>query len=173
MNEDCCNLAKTFVHTCLNNCATCGEFGICLELSDFCKDEDVFKKFFNACTDFCRHVDDGSFTAPNFGEQTVFSQLIEHSIGICTDLVNLVASNDDRHVCLSCVVDCFDGLRHNAVICCDHEDCDVGCLCASSTHCCKCFVARGVKERDRISIERNGVCTDMLSDSACFSAGDV
>ena len=57
--------------------------------------------------------------------------------------------------------------------CCDHEDCDIGCLCASSTHCCKCFVARGVKERDGISVERNGVCTDMLGDSACFSAGDV
>ena len=95
--------------------------------------------------------EDGAFLAgarPLFGNQAAIGELLLDAIGVGFGLVDLVDGHDDRHVGGLGVVDGFEGLRHDAVVGCDHDDDDVGDLGAAGTHAGEGFVARGVEEDD-------------------------
>lgn len=173
MNEDSRDFAEAFVEFCLDNSTSCASVGICAQFFDFCANEDLFEQILNAHTCLCGHSDNGSIAAPFFGSYAVFCKLREHSVGICAGSVHLVHSNDDRHVCLFCVADSFESLRHNAVVGSNNEDCNIRNLCAASTHRRKRFVSRRIEERDGIAFERHGVCADMLRNAARFAARNV
>ena len=75
------------------------------------------------------------------------------------------------------MVQCLNGLRHDAVICCDHKDRDVGNLRTTSTHGGERLVTGGVNEGDEtvdaFVVGVNLVCTDVLGDSTSFARNDV
>ncbi len=65
------------------------------------------------------------------------------------------------------MVNGFLGLRHDAVIGSDNQDCQIGDVGSPRAHLGKCFVAWGVEKRDLSSIGKsNHAGTDMLSDPA-------
>ena len=93
--------------------------------------------------------------------------------GVCTLLIDLVDSNDDRHVCCLGVVDRLDGLRHNAVIGCYDQNGDIGYLRTACTHGGKRSVTRGIEEGDRLAANLNAVCADVLGNAAGLTCDDV
>src|SRR5690606_36731855 len=75
------------------------------------------------------------------------------------------------------VVERLDRLRHDAVVCSDHEDRDVGDLGTSGTHGGERLVAGGVNEGDSavdaFVLGVNLVRTDVLGDSTGLAGDDV
>src|SRR5699024_6092840 len=66
-------------------------------------------------------------------------------------------------------VNSLDCLRHNAVIGCNNQNCNISYLSTTSTHRSKCSVSRGIKECNRLAIYLNTICTDMLCNTASFA----
>ena len=68
----------------------------------------------------------------------------------------------------------FDGLRHHAVVGCNHEDGKVGDLSTTRTHGGKRLVTRGVNEGDgafdALVLNVHLVGTDVLGDSTSFAS---
>ena len=107
-------------------------------------------------------------------------ELLDDLRGVGLGLVDLVDGDDDRHVGGAGVVDGFEGLGHDAVVCCDDDDDDVGDLGSAGTHAGEGLVARGVEEDDlateggRVGLgDFDLVGADVLGDAAGFAAGDV
>ena len=75
------------------------------------------------------------------------------------------------------MVQCLNGLRHNAVICCDHEDCHVGDLRTTGTHSGERLVTGGIDEGNRAVFTFDGgvdlVCTDVLGNAAGLTLNDI
>jgi hypothetical protein len=71
------------------------------------------------------------------------------------------------------VGDRFLRLRHHAVVGCDHQDHDVGCLRTASTHGREGLVTRGVEERDHAARRFHVVRADVLRDAARFARCDL
>ena len=87
-------------------------------------------------------------------------------VRIGTRLINLVDGNDNRHASRFCVVDCLDGLRHDAIVCCDDEDCDIRNLGAAGTHSREGLMARRIEEDDFLALAVDLIRTDVLRDAA-------
>ena len=75
------------------------------------------------------------------------------------------------------MVQCLNGLGHNAVISCDHEDCHVGDLRTTGTHSGERLVTGGIDEGNRAVFTLNGgvdlVCTNVLGNAAGLTLNDV
>ncbi len=107
-------------------------------------------------------------------------ELLDDLLRVGFGLVDLVDGDDDRHVGGAGVIDGLEGLRHDAVVCCDDDDDDVGDLGSAGTHAGEGFVAGGVEEDD-LATEGGGVGlgdfdlvgADVLGDASGFAAGDV
>src|SRR5690349_1968529 len=67
----------------------------------------------------------------------------------------------------------FSRLRHHTVVCGYHEHNDVGGLRTTRTHLGKCGMARRIEERDASVRRLYGVRTDVLGNSARFTADHV
>ena len=71
------------------------------------------------------------------------------------------------------MVECFDCLRHDAVICCNYEHCNISDLGTTCTHSGKGFVTWCIDKCNRainaIVIMVNLVGTDVLGDAAGFA----
>ena len=96
-----------------------------------------------------RDVDEHGVATVLLRNQAVLGQLLADLVRVGALLVDLVHGHDDRHVGRLGVVERLNGLRHDAVVRCDHEDRDVGHLCTTGTHGGERLVARGVDEGDR------------------------
>ena len=104
--------------------------------------------------------------APFLGDDFVLGELGAHAIRIGIGLVDLVHRDDDRHAGRLRVLDCFDGLRHDAVVGRDHEHHDVRGLGAARTHGGERRVARRIEERDHALRRFHVVRADVLRDAA-------
>ena len=71
------------------------------------------------------------------------------------------------------MVDCLDGLRHDAVVGRHDDNRNVRNGRAAGTHGREGFVARGVEERDFLSVEHHAVSADVLRDTAGLALDDV
>ena len=67
----------------------------------------------------------------------------------------------------------FNGLRHETIIRCHHEDHNVRDMRTTSAHPTEGGVARRVKESDMIVANRDTVSTDVLRDAASFPGRDT
>ena len=109
-------------------------------------------------------ADDG-VAAPFLGHQLVLGQLLEHAVGVCAFLIDLVDCNNDRYVRSLCMVNRLDGLRHDAVVGCHDQNRNVSDLCAAGTHGRKRRMARGVEEGNGPAVYLYTVCTDVLGNT--------
>ena len=67
----------------------------------------------------------------------------------------------------------FLGLRHHAVVGCNHQNNDIGYLSTASTHGREGFVSRGIQESNNASRGFNVVSTDVLCNTAGFACGNT
>ena len=117
---------------------------------------------------------------PLFRNQAAIGELLLHAVGIGFGLVDLVHGHDDRHFGGLGVIDGFQGLRHHAVVRCNHDDHDVRHLGAACTHAGKGFVARRIEEDDLAARSRRAflgelhlVGADVLRDAAGFACRHI
>ena len=75
-----------------------------------------------------------AFTAPLFRQDAVLGEFVLNAIRIGFWFIDLVHCNDHRNLRRFRVLDCFDGLRHYAVVGSNNQDYDVRCLRTTSTH---------------------------------------
>ena len=98
-------------------------------------------------------------------------------VWVSTLFINLVHGNHNWNPSRLSVVQCFNRLRHNSVVGCDNQDCDVGNLGTTGTHCGERFVTRGVDEGNRtVNAFVSGVnlvSTDVLGDPTVLAGDDV
>ena len=67
----------------------------------------------------------------------------------------------------------FDGLRHDTVVCSNHKDSNVSDLGSAGSHVRKSGVTGSIEESDGSFRKVNLVGTDVLGDAAKFLSGDV
>ena len=70
------------------------------------------------------------------------------------------------------VINCFDSLRHDAVVRCNDQHDDVGHVSAARTHRGESRMTRCIDKRDLCSIVLNTVSANVLRDSASFTGCD-
>ena len=171
--EDGCNRAAAAVQLGLDDGALRLTVRVRTQLLHVCGQQNHFEQVVNALAELRGNLADDGIAAPVLRYQLVLGQLLEHAVRVCVFLINLVDSDDDRDACRLGMVDCLDGLRHDAVIRCDNQNRNIGDLCAAGTHGRKCRMARGVEEGDRTAVDLDAVCTDVLRDAAGFACGNV
>ena len=127
-----------------------------------------------------RDIDEDGRAAPGFRHQPAIAELLLHAIRLRLRLVDLVDRHNDRHVGRLGVVDCFERLRHHAVVRRDHDDDDIRDLRAACTHAGEGLVTRGIEEDDlaaecrRVLLgDADLVGTDVLRDATGLAGGDV
>ena len=105
----------------------------------------------------------------------MLQQFGAHAFRPGVGLIDLVDRHDHRNLRRLGVMDRLDGLRHHAIVGCDHEDHDVGHLGAAGAHRGERGVARGVDEGDLLAAFRRGhlIGADMLGDAAGFARHHV
>ena len=90
-----------------------------------------------------------------------------------TDGVHFVNSHNNRDICCFCVVDAFNGLRHNTVICSNNKDRNIGYHRTSGAHGSKGLVSRCVQESNRTAVDLNRIGSDMLCNAARFTGSYI
>ena len=70
------------------------------------------------------------------------------------------------------MADGFFGLGHDAIVCSNHDDSNIGNICTTGAHFCKGFMARGIKEGNGLTIMFNSPSTDTLCDPACLGSSN-
>ena len=98
----------------------------------------------------------------------MLSQLLLYFIRIGSILIHFIDRYNDGNARSLGVVNCLDGLRHDAIICCNYQDRNVGNLCAAGAHGSKRFMARRIQEGNGAAIDHDSIRADMLSDAACL-----
>src|SRR5450830_801314 len=170
LNQNGCNRATTFVETRLNhNTATWGRWR-CFQFEYFSLQQDRFEQFVHASTDFRRNRNERRITAPLFRSHAVNRQFATDAIEIGARLVDFVHCHNQWNTSGLGVLDSFNGLRHHAVVRCNHQDHDVSRLGTTGTHCGKRGVTWGVEEGDHAAIGFNVVSADVLGDTAGFAS---
>lgn len=146
---------------------------ICFEIKQFSFEGQHFEQLTDSLSGLRRNLDSLRFAAELFDDDVVLRQLLLDLRGICRWKIDLVDRDENRDVRRSGVVDRFDGLRHDRVVCRDNQYDDVGYLRTTSTHGGERFVTRGIEERNATIRRFDFVCTDVLRDATRFVTDDV
>ncbi len=103
----------------------------------------------------------------------MLEQLCTNLLRIGFRLVDLVDCNNDRNASCLGMIDRFNGLRHDAVVRCNHENRNICRLSTTGTHCRKGGVAWRIDEGDLLAVLFDLISTDMLRDATSFARNDV
>ncbi|RMT41165.1 hypothetical protein ALP47_05114 [Pseudomonas savastanoi] len=170
LNQNSSDRTTALVQTGLDNNATTRGRRSCLEFQNFGLQQNSFQQLVDASTHFRGYRNERRITAPLFGRHAMDRQLAADTIEVSTRLVDLVHRNNQRNASRNSMLNSFDGLRHNAVVSCNHQNHDIRCLGTTGTHGGKRGVTRGVEERDHAAFGFNVVGTDVLGDAASFAS---
>ena len=153
LNQNRCYRTASLIQLCLNDQTSCITVWICFQFHHFCSQKDHFQKIVDTFLSMCRNRTENRTSTPVFRNQFVFGKLLLYFFNVCTRLINLVDSNDDFYTGSLCMVDCLNGLWHNTIICSDNQDCNIGRICTTHTHCGKCFMSRCIEEGDFLTVD--------------------
>gem|GEM_PF-2495655 len=103
----------------------------------------------------------------------MFRDLSFDLISVVNPLVDLSDGNDDRCVTSFGVVDGFNGLLFDTIICCDYDDDNISDLTTSCSQRREKFVTWRIDKRDFFMIFSDLTSSDALSDTSLFFAGDL
>ena len=103
----------------------------------------------------------------------MLGELLQDAVRRGVRLIHFIDRDDHRDVRGLRVVDGFDGLRHDTVVCRDDQDGDVGGHGTAGTHLGECGVTGGVEEGDALAVDVDAVRTDGLGDAAGLARRDV
>ena len=104
----------------------------------------------------------------------MLKQTLTHLLRICAFLIDLIDSNDHRHIGGLGMLNGFNRLRHQAVIGCHDQNYDIRYRGTALTHLRERFVPWGIEEGD----DRAILClylirANMLRDSASFASHNI
>ena len=71
------------------------------------------------------------------------------------------------------MVQCFHSLGHESVISSNNEHDNIGNVSTACTHLCKGFVSRGINKGNGLSVELSNRSTDVLGNTAGFTASHI
>ena len=100
-------------------------------------------------------------------------ELLLDPVGISGVLIHFVYSNYYRNACCLCMVDRLDRLRHDTVVGSNNEDSDISDIRTSCSHRGERLVSRSIQKRYLLALVGHLISTDMLSDTACLTVGDM
>ena len=103
----------------------------------------------------------------------MLGELLTHPIRIRRRLVDLVDRDDDRHARRTRMLDRLEGLRHDAIVRCDHQHHHIGGAGAARAHRREGRVAWRVEESHTALRRLHMVGADVLGDAACLACGDL
>ena len=169
-NQNSSNRAATTVKLSLKNVTRSKGVWVSLQLKDICLKNNGLEKIIDAQILLSRDVNKHVLSAPLLRNYSILGELLADAGRICAWLINLVDSNYDWNTCSLCVVNRLNGLRHNAVVCSNNQNDNVGDLCTTSTHCGKGLVTWGINEGDLTAINGDLRSTDCLSNAASLSS---
>ena len=158
--------AATLIQLCLDDNTLGAAVGVRLELLDLGNEQNALEQLVDALTRQCRDGYAHDVASPLLGNEVVLGQLLLDLIGVGGGLIHLVDGNDDVDARRFCMVDGLNGLRHDAVVCGDDQNGDIGRLCTAGTHGGKRLVTGRVKEGNILTVDFDTVCTDVLGDTA-------
>ena len=121
----------------------------------------------------CTYLNADNIAAPLFGNKTMLCKLLLNSVGVCALLINLVDCNDYAYLCRLCVVNSFNCLRHDTIICRNNKDSNIRYKCTAGTHSRKCFMTGSIKESNLIAVDVYHISTDVLGNTACFACSNI
>ena len=173
IDEHRCNRTAALVEVRFDNEARSRSVRVRFQLKHVCLQQDGFEQVVDMQVLTSRNIHEHILATPLFGNDAMFGELLAHTLGRSTWLVDLVDRNHDGHVRRIRVIDSLNGLRHNAVVCRNHEHDHVGNLRTAGTHSGKCFVTRGIDERDLTAVDIDHRSTDVLGNAASFLIGNT
>ena len=124
----------TVIEARLDDSALCGAVRVGLQLLNLGENDEVFKQIVDTHAGLCGYRAHNRLAAPFFGHEIVLGKLLLDTVGICADGVHLVYCDNDGDVCGFRMVDALYGLRHDAVVRRDNEDCNICDHCAAGAH---------------------------------------
>ena len=173
LHQDRRNIAAALVERRLDHRTLRLLVGIGFQVEHLGFQQHLFEQFVEVDALFGRDLLVLVFTAPRLHEVVHLRELLLDVVRVGVGFVDLVDGEDHRYAGGLRVVDRLDGLRHDAVVGRDDDDGDVRDSGAARTHGRKGFVARGVEERDLLSVQHYAVSSDVLGDTAGLALDDV
>ena len=146
---------------------------ISFQILHFCNQQNHFQQFGNTCFLMCGNRNHDSIAAPVFRDQLMLSKLLFYMIRISSGTIHFINGNDNRYLRCFCMVNSFERLRHNTVICSNYQNSNICYLCSTRTHSCKSFVTGSIKENNLFALIINLISTDMLRNTASFSCCNI
>ena len=113
------------------------------------------------------------FSTPFFRSKIKVCKLSHNIFRFSIRLITFVNCNNNRNFCIFCMVDSFQCLRHNTIVCCNNKNNNICYLSTTGTHHCKCFVSRSIKECNVPPFCVNLVSTNFLCNSTSFSCCNI
>ena len=173
LNQDSHDGAAALIQAGFHNGTLGCAVGVGLEFLDLGQDDQILQKIINTHAGFGRNGADNGLAAPLFGNDVILGQLLLDTLGVGAHHVHLVDGNHQGNTGCFGVVDGLNGLRHNAVVRCNHKNGNIGDHGATGTHGGKGFMARSIQEGNGTAVDINGISTDMLGNAAGFAGGNV
>ena len=174
LHEHGCDSAAALVQLRLHHDGFSRAIGIGLQFHDFCLQSQFFEQGIKAGFLERRNLDVLNFTAHSFHDNFMLKQTLTHLLRICAFLVDLIDSNDHRHIGSLGMLNGFNRLRHQAVISCDDQDYDIRYRGTALTHLRERFVPWGIEEGDdRAILCLHLIRANMLRDSASFASHNI
>ena len=161
------------IQLCLDDDTLCAAIGVRAQILHFGNQQNAFQKVIDAHTRQCgdRHAD--HVAAPLLGNEIILGERLLNLIGVGARLIHFIDSDHDIQTCVLCVVDGFYGLRHDAVVGGDHQNGDVGRLCAACTHGGERLMTGRIQEGDILTADIHAICADRLCDTARLAGGHI
>ena len=140
-----------------------------LQFQHFGLEQNHLEQLIEAGLLFGRDLDHDRVAAPGFGDQAMFGECIPHAIRIGAGLVDLVDGHNERNAGGFGVMNRFDRLRHDAVVCCHDQDDDIRDLGATRAHGGEGLMARRIEERHLLATDADRIGADVLRNAAGFA----
>ena len=120
------NCAAAFIKLRLNHNGFRRAIRIGLEFHDFGLKRKLFEQIVQA--GFLKRGDFNvlNIAAHRFDNDFMFKQTLTHLLWICAFLIDLIDGHDHRHIGSLGMLNGFNRLRHKAVVCCHHQNDDIG-----------------------------------------------
>src|SRR5699024_1472190 len=178
LNDNGCNWAATTVKVSFNGYTLCIHVWVSSKLQRCIGSQNnCFQQSVDVGASLRGDIHEHGVATVLFWDQAVFRQLATDLIRSSFWLIDLVHSDHDWDIRCLCVVDGLYCLRHNAVVSCNHQDCQVSGLRTTGTHGGKRLVTRGIQEGNdalaTIDINLGLVRTNALGNAAGLASAFI
>ena len=169
MHEHGCHGTASLVEARFDDDTT-GRTGVrCFQFQHFGLQKQRLEQLVHTLTGFGGNAYEDRVAAQGLRNNLVSHQILLDPFRVRVRPVDLIHCDDHGNLRSTGVLDCFDSLRHDAIIGGHDQHDDVGHLGASCTHCGERGMTRCIEKSDHALVRLHMVGADVLRDAACFS----